>query len=305
MKTTTAIQSLPGHRAIITQSKNYADIERYYDIAGPDYAAWSRNLNMHFGYCRSFFDIFRPEKMLLNMNDEVLKRMEISTNSAANIADLGCGVGTVARYTAGKFPNAKITGITIVDSQIQKGTELICKENLQEKVVMVKANFEDLHFADASFSHAYAIESACHADGLGKELFIKEMARILKAGGRFSIADGFLKTSEQPRFFRYLNKKIIKFWALPCFGNINDFKANLDKYGLTNIKVKEISWRIAPSVAYVPWTCFKFFVTELWRNRSLRMKKERWYNVYAPVLGMILGLYRRHFGYYLISGKKK
>jgi ubiquinone/menaquinone biosynthesis C-methylase UbiE len=304
MKATTAIQSLSTLTPIPTFPKKYADIERYYDIAGPDYEAWSRNFNMHFGYCRSLLDIFRPEKMLVNMNDEVLNRLAITKTLPATIADLGCGVGSVARYAAKIFPLAKITGITIVDSQIQKGTALIGKENLQEKVVLVKENFEDLCFEDSSFSCAYAIESACHAGGPGKELFIKEMARILKAGGHFSIADGFLKTNKQPRFFRYLNKKIIKFWALPCFGNINDFKSNLEKYGLTDIEVKEISWRIAPSVAYVPWTCLKFFVTELWRNKSLRMKKERWYNVYAPVLGMILGLYRKHFGYYLISGRK-
>ncbi len=79
----------------------------------------------------------------------------------------------------------------------------------------------------------------------------------------------------------------------------------LKRQGLQNITIKEISLRIAPSVSYVPWTCLKFFVKELWKNKSLRMKKERWHNVYAPVLGMILGLYRKHFGYYIISGKKK
>ena len=71
-----------------------------------------------------------------------------------------------------------------------------------------------------------------------------------------------------------------------------------------DIKVEEISLRIAPSVAYVPYTCIKFFIKELWKNKSLRMKKERWNNVYGPLLGMILGLYRKHFGYYIISGKK-
>jgi hypothetical protein len=34
------------------------------------------------------------------------------------------------------------------------------------------------------------------------------------------------------------------------------------------------------------------------------MKKERWHNVYAPLLGMLVGLFRKKFGYYLITGEK-
>jgi ubiquinone/menaquinone biosynthesis C-methylase UbiE len=211
----------------------------------------------------------------------------------------------VARYTAHKFPSAKITAITISDYQIQKGNTLIGKENLENSVSIIKSNFENLDFADETFTHAYALESACHASGSGKELFVAELARVLKSGGRFCIADGFLKHDKKlPQLFSYLYKKIINYWALPCFGNIEEFKRNLQANGLQDITVKEISLHIAPSVAYVPWTCIKFFAKEIWKSKSLRMKKERWHNVYAPVLGMILGLYRKHFGYYIISGRK-
>lgn len=283
----------------------YQDITTYYDVAGPDYAMWSKNFNMHFGYIKKFTDLFSLEKMLVNMNNEVLNGLAIGDNEQANIADLGCGVGTVARYAATRFPGASITGITISDYQISKGRELIATDKLEGRVQLVKDNFEGLQMADNTFTHAYAIESACHAHGNGKELFVAEMARVLKKSGRFCIADGFLKHNHQlPRFFNYLYQKIINCWALPCFGCIADVEANLKKYGMQNIQVREISYRIAPSVAYVPWTCIKFFVHELWKNRSLRMKKERWHNVYAPLLGMILGLYRKHFGYYIITGSK-
>jgi ubiquinone/menaquinone biosynthesis C-methylase UbiE len=189
---------------------------------------------------------------------------------------------------------------------MKKGRSLISNENLTKQVSMVKDNFENLHIEDNYFTHAYALESACHAGGTDKENFISEMARVLQPGGRFCIADGFIKHDHKlPRFFSYLYKKILRYWALPCFANINEFVNKLDQYGLTDITVKEISVKIAPSVAYVPWVSFKFFVKEIWKNRSLRMKKERWHNVYGPILGMILGLYRKHFGYYIISGKKK
>jgi len=239
------------------------------------------------------------------MNREVLRCLQINTDETAHLADLGCGVCTVARYAAKKYPLAKITGITISDYQIEKAESLIARDKLYNQVTVIKDNFEKLHFADEVFTHAYALESACHAGGSDKVLFIKEMARVLKSGGRFCIADGFLKHDRKlPRLFSFLYMKILKYWALPCFGNINQFEDKLKEYGLHNITIKEISFRIAPSVAYVPWVSAKFFVKEIWKNKSLRMKKERWHNVYAPLLGMILGLYRKHFGYYIISGEK-
>jgi MPBQ/MSBQ methyltransferase len=283
----------------------YNTIKDYYNIAGPDYEAWSKDFNMHFGYCRKLTDIFSLEKMLYRMNDEVLQRLDIPACKSSAVVDLGCGVGTVARYAAKKFPLATITGVTISDFQITKGNALISKEGLNGKVKLVKENFEGCSFADESFDRAYALESACHASGSNKELFVKEMARILKSGGQFCIADGFLKHDKKlPWLFNKMYRRIIDCWALPCFGNINDFIAALEAYGLKEITVKEISMNIAPSVAYVPYTCLKFFIKELWTTRTLRLKKERWNNVYAPVLGMFLGLYRKHFGYYIISGRK-
>ncbi len=304
MNTDTLARSATPKPATATKPY-YNTIKDYYNIAGPDYEAWSKDFNMHFGYCKKFSDIFSLEKMLYRMNDEVLHRLNISTGKRTTVADLGCGVGTVARYAAKKYPGTSITGVTIADFQLQKGRELINKEGLEKNVHLVKDNFEGSSFAGESFDRAYALESACHAGGSNKELFIQEMARVLKTGGQFCIADGFLKHDKQlPWLFNKIYKKIISCWALPCFGNINDFTAALKKHGLHDIKIEEISLRIAPSVAYVPYTCIKFFVTELWKNKSLRMKKERWNNVYGPLLGMVLGLYRKHFGYYIISGKK-
>ena len=307
METPTETTKSPAKRSGFLERPlgQYANISNYYNIAGPDYAAWSKDFNMHFGYCKRFSDIFSLEKMLYRMNDEVLNSLNIPADKACHIADLGCGVGTVARYAAKQYPLAKFTGITIADYQIDKGNTLIVEEGLGERVELIKDNFEDNSFANESFDKAYALESACHAAGSDKEFFIAEMVRVLKNGGRFCIADGFIKTDKKlPWLFNKIHRRIINCWALPCFGNIHDFTGTLKKYGLKEITVKEISFRIAPSVAYVPWTCLKFFVTELWKKKSLHLEKERWNNVFAPLLGMILGLYRKNFGYYIISGVK-
>ncbi|HEX7844299.1 MAG TPA: methyltransferase domain-containing protein [Chitinophagaceae bacterium] len=304
METDSISEIVPEKVHSTVNFNRYDSIKTYYDIAGPDYEVWSHQFNMHFGYIRSFMDVFSLEKMLVNMSDEVINQLQLGKTSA-HIADLGCGVGAVARYTAKKYPAVNITGVTISKYQVEKASALNRKDDLHRQISIVNENFEALSFEDESFDHAYALESACHSSGSSKELFIAEMARILKKDGRFCIADGFLKPdAKRPSLFNYLNKKITKFWAVPCFANIDEFERTLKEYDLKDISIREISWKIAPSVMYVPWTCVKFFVKEIWRNKSLRMEKERWNNVYAPVLGMILGLYRKHFGYYIITGKK-
>src|SRR5258708_38988724 len=52
-------------------------LEQYYSEAGPDYAAWSREFNMHFGYYRAGLNPLHRESMLEQMNAEVLARLHL------------------------------------------------------------------------------------------------------------------------------------------------------------------------------------------------------------------------------------
>src|ERR1700694_883525 len=74
-------------------------LEQYYSEAGPDYAAWSREFNMHFGYYRAGINPLRRETMLEQMNAEVLARLKVEGIAEPRLLDLGCGFGaTVRRY---------------------------------------------------------------------------------------------------------------------------------------------------------------------------------------------------------------
>ena len=68
-------------------------LERYYREAGPDYAAWSRGFNMHFGYYRAGMNPLNREAMLEQMNREVLVRLHLDGIAAPHLLDLGCGLG--------------------------------------------------------------------------------------------------------------------------------------------------------------------------------------------------------------------
>src|SRR5437868_200225 len=106
--------------ASLYSKNNYNLITRYYDVASPDYESWSKNFNMHFGYYRKFTDIFFLERMLKNMNNAVLERLQVDPSKPSTLADLGCGVGAVARHFADKLPLSHITAVTISDYQVEK-----------------------------------------------------------------------------------------------------------------------------------------------------------------------------------------
>ena len=89
-------------------------LEQYYSEAGPDYAAWSREFNMHFGYYRAGSNPLHREAMLEQMNAEVLARLQLGTNEEPRLLDLGCGLGATLRSIARCLPRALLLGLTRV-----------------------------------------------------------------------------------------------------------------------------------------------------------------------------------------------
>jgi MPBQ/MSBQ methyltransferase len=299
---------------ITKSSKNtfskYREVIEYYEIAGNDYAEWSRNFNMHFGYFKWGMNPFRLEPMLNQMNEQVLKALRVSENNASEnntiqMLDLGCGLGTVARYIACKNPNYTITGLTVVPWQVKISNQMTQEQNLDHQVKIILADYTQIPFETQSVDYAYAIESSCYAEGQSKEALVQEAGRVLKSGGKWVVADFFLKHANPlPRLVQKIADKTCQCWALPCFAELTAFRKAMEKSGFQNIEIREISWNVAPSVAYIPQTVLTFLGKEWWKNKSLKLAPERWNNTLAPIFGLMLGLHRRHFGYYIISAEK-
>src|ERR1700756_4386781 len=87
-------------------------LEQYYIEAGPDYAAWSREFNMHFGFYRAGANPLGREAMLERMNGEVLARLQLDSVAEPRLLDLGCGLGATLRSFAGRLPQAWLLGLT-------------------------------------------------------------------------------------------------------------------------------------------------------------------------------------------------
>ena len=144
--------------------------QRYYEEAGPDYAAWSAAFNMHFGFFRWGMNPFDREAMLEQMNLEILKRLQLSDALSAHprILDMGCGLGATLRSIARRLPTAELKGITLVPWELEQGRLLNQSRPDFTNVELDLGDYERTTYPSASFDAVYALESSCYGNGANK-----------------------------------------------------------------------------------------------------------------------------------------
>lgn len=260
-------------------------LEQYYSEAGPDYAAWSREFNMHFGYYRAGANPLDREAMLEQMNAEVLARLELDGIAAPQLLDLGCGLGATLRSFARRLPNARLLGITKVPWQVEHARALNKAAASGERVCVVEGDYEDTSSLPRSaYDGVYALESSCHAHGADKAVLLEQAHRLLKPGGRLVVSDGFLASNRFVNALQHrIYRKLCECWVIKELAQLDLFTARLAQLGFSEITMEHLQMRVAPSVAQVPWVTLKFLLTDVVFGKRA-MTRARWNNVLAPVL---------------------
>ena len=279
-------------------------IVEFYEEAGIDYEHWSKGFNMHLGFYRRGLNPFDREKMLEQLNLEIAARLHLGAKDKAFLIDLGCGAGAIARSVAKNYSNSIIKGVTLAPSQVETAAKLNAQANLQKQIEIFEGDYTSLPFEDGAADGVWAVESACYAEGAAKENLAREMARVLKAGGRFVVADCFIKQPEKKLNFliERCYRAACKNWALSEMPALDCFVAALERQGLRDIIVEDISWRVAPSLAHAPFAVFSFAFKKLFAGEPLKQQSIN--NLKASILALALGLNRAKFSYCLISGQR-
>ncbi|HWW96365.1 MAG TPA: methyltransferase domain-containing protein [Edaphobacter sp.] len=288
-----------------------ANFQRYYEEAGPDYAAWSPHFNMHFGFFRWGMNPFRREAMLEQMNLEILDRLQLTGESPAGvpardrtgILDMGCGLSATLRSFARRLPEADLNGITLVPWQLEQGRHLntACPEG--RHITLTLGDYQHTPYPSASFDAVYAIESSCYAHGANKSAFLQEAHRLLRPGGRIVVADGFLGPGKLRGPQKSLYHKLCKYWVIDTFGEVEKFAHELERLGFSDIVVEKIQVRVTPSVLHVPWVTLKFLLTTVLFGER-KMTRARWNNILAPILLPFVSSPIGPVAYYIISATR-
>lgn len=204
---------------------------------------------------------------------EMLKWADVPSDPKM-ILDCGCGIGGTSRMIAKQFPNAKVIGITLSDSQVRRGTELAKEQGLQNVEFRVMNALEQT-FADNTFDLVWACESGEHMPD--KSAYVNEMVRVLAPGGSLAVATWCQReeTAEKPLTLE--DKDNLQFlydeWAHPYFVSYEEYARIMETTGSMDkvvgddwVKNTIASWRHSiwvgvydplPVVFKGPWVWYK------------------------------------------------
>ncbi|HKV25431.1 MAG TPA: class I SAM-dependent methyltransferase [Candidatus Acidoferrum sp.] len=102
------------------------------------------------------------------------------------LLDVGCGIGGPARYFAG-VEGCHVTGIDLTDEFVQTAAALTRRVILQDKTTFCKVSAVEMPFAEGQFDRAYMIHVGMNLPE--KKSVFREVERVLKTGGTFTIFD--------------------------------------------------------------------------------------------------------------------
>ncbi|MGA9585021.1 MAG: hypothetical protein WBQ95_06810, partial [Terracidiphilus sp.] len=153
------------------------------------------------------------------------------------------------------------------------------------------------------FDASGALESSCYGTGANKTRLICEAHRLLRPGGRFVVADGFIGPGKFHGPQKYLYRKLCECWVIESLGEIDPFAHELERAGFRDISVEQIQSRVTPSVFHVPLVTLKFLLTSVVFGKR-KMTRARWNNVLAPILLPFVGYPLGPLAYYIVSATR-
>jgi ubiquinone/menaquinone biosynthesis C-methylase UbiE len=112
------------------------------------------------------------------------------------ILDVGCGTGRLLRTAEERFPNARLEGVDAAVDMVRYAQGVLPAAS---RITFRQATAERLPFADAQFDLVFSTMTFHHWSD--QEAGIAEVARVLKPGGRWLLAD-FIATG----FLRYVRR---------------------------------------------------------------------------------------------------
>lgn len=184
-----------------TVLKTGVSFQKYYHSLNSIYLhAFKKHLMLHYPFYCAMEESF--EKRLVNLTNHCITLVGSLKNK--RVLDVGCGNGTQSIYIANQFNPTVTIGVDVNPDNI----DLALNQELNGN--RVEFYIDDAHkldkIADDSIDTLICIESAFHYPN--KELFLRQVNRVLKQDGEFLIADILSKSRKKRILIKKWKKKM-------------------------------------------------------------------------------------------------
>ena len=161
------------------------------------------------------------------VGEQAIAKMGIPANAV--VLDVGCGSGWAARLIAAQASEGHVIGIDVSDEMIRVASEQ-SKDlpNLEFKV----ASAEALPFDDATFSHAFSMESLYYYADI--EAAAREIRRVLRPGGLFVTVVDLYKENEPSH--QWIDNLKVPVHLLSAA----DYRAILERVGFSDVRDERV-----------------------------------------------------------------
>lgn len=159
-----------------------------------------------------------------------------SISPGERVLDAGCGVGGPALVIANEIPEVIVDGVTISETQVRIGGELIEDAGMADRVRLHVADFHALPFADHVFDVAIFLEVTNYS--YERKQMFSEAVRVLRPGGRIYIKDVFRPESTDPIQQADL-EAFQDMWACVRTPTLSETVTAMSRAGFLNVEVRE------------------------------------------------------------------
>lgn len=194
-------------------------------------ASARRNVAAHYDVSDDFFKLFLDADMQYSSayfpkgdedletaqqlkQDYIIDALHIPDNGT--VLDIGSGWGSLAVRIAKRYPDVKVTGITLSDNQLQTSRERAAKEDVSDRVTFELC---DYRAHKGSYDRVVSVEMLEHVGRAYYDGYFAAVKKALKPGGRAVICSGGRKTP-QPRSNAFMQKYIFPGYYTPAMSQL-------------------------------------------------------------------------------------